>query len=94
LWPQDYTGLVIQEVLNEAQWAELVSPDDKKRAEIITEFFNSVMTDNAAKAVHDMYPLVYEQVLNLKKKKNLAVLPTVHDSFLFRYITLQVANSS
>jgi hypothetical protein len=65
--------LVIQEVLNEAQWAELVSPDDKKRAEIITEFFNSVMTDNAAKAVHDMYPLVYEQVLNLIK--NLVVYP-------------------
>jgi hypothetical protein len=46
------------------QWAELVSPDDKKRAEIITEFFNMVMTDNAAKAVHDMYRLVYEQVIN------------------------------
>jgi hypothetical protein len=63
IWPQDYTGLVIQEVLNEAQWAELVSPDDKKRAELIAEFFNSVMADNCAKAVHDMYPLVYEQVI-------------------------------
>jgi hypothetical protein len=80
LWPQDYTGLVIQEVLNEAQWAELVSPDDKKRAEIITEFFNSVMTDNAAKAVHDMYPLVYEQVLNLniKKKRKKKTLQFAH----------------
>ncbi len=62
IWPQDYTGLVIQEVLNEAHWAEEVSPDDKRRAEIITEFFNGVMTDNCAKAVHNMYPLVYEQV--------------------------------
>jgi hypothetical protein len=79
LWPQDYTGLVIQEVLNEAQWAKLVSPDDKKRAEIITEFFNSVMTDNAAKAVHDMYPLVYEQVITY------LIYP--FDNFL--YVTVQ-----
>lgn len=63
LWPTDYTGVVILKVLNEARWAENASADDKRRAELITEFFNGVMSDNCGKAVHDMYPLVYEQVM-------------------------------
>jgi hypothetical protein len=58
----DYTGLVITEVLNEAHWAEEASTDPRKRAELVTELFNSVMADNSAKAVYTMYPLVYEQV--------------------------------
>ena len=36
--------------------------DDKRRAEVVTEFINSVIADNCGKAVHDSYPLVYEQV--------------------------------
>ncbi len=58
----DYTGLVITEVLNEAHWAEEASTDPRKRAELVTELFNSVMADNSAKAVYSMYPLIYEQV--------------------------------
>jgi hypothetical protein len=63
IWPLDYTGLVITEVLNEAHWAEEASTDPRKRAELVTELFNSVMADNSAKAVYTMYPLVYEQVM-------------------------------
>jgi hypothetical protein len=62
LWPSDYTGVVLVNVLNEVHWAENASPDNKKRCELITEFFNSVMNDNCGKTVHGMYPLVYEQV--------------------------------
>lgn len=62
IWPQDYTGLVMQKVLNEAKWAEDVSQDDKRRAEIVTDFFNEVISDNCGKTVYGMYPLVYEQV--------------------------------
>jgi len=62
IWPLDYTGLVLQSVLNEAHWAQQASPDDKKRAELVTELFNSIMSDNCGKAVHDQYPAVHEQV--------------------------------
>jgi hypothetical protein len=62
IWPQDYTGLVLTEVLNEAHWAEEVTADARKRAELVTELFNTVMADNSAKAVYNMYPLIYEQV--------------------------------
>ncbi len=65
IWPYDYTGLVITEVLNEAHWAEEVTSDQRKRGELITELFNTVMADNSAKAVYNMYPLIYEQVLLL-----------------------------
>jgi hypothetical protein len=62
IWPYDYTGLVITEVLNEAHWAEEATADQRKRCELITELFNTVLADNSAKAVYNMYPLIYEQV--------------------------------
>ena len=62
IWPLDYTGLVITEVLNEAHWAEEATTDPRKRAELVTELFDSVMADNSTKAVYSMYPLIYEQV--------------------------------
>ena len=62
LWNSDYSGLVMQKVLGEAEWAENIISDDKKRAEVITDFINSVIADNCGKAVHESYPLVYEQV--------------------------------
>jgi hypothetical protein len=62
IWPLDYTGVVLTEVLNEAHWAEEATTDQKKRAELVTELFNAVMADNSAKAVYNMYPLIYEQV--------------------------------
>ena len=65
LWPNDWTGWVIMAVLNEAHWAEEATNDDKKRAELITEFFNAVLEDNCGKAVNQSYPCVYEQVIPL-----------------------------
>ena len=64
IWPLDYTGWVLLNVLNEADWAQKASQDDKKRAELVAELFNSVMSDNCGKAVHGQYPAVYEQVSN------------------------------
>jgi hypothetical protein len=40
-------------VLNEAKWAEEATSDDKKRAELVTEFFYSVVNDNCMKAARD-----------------------------------------
>jgi len=71
LWPQDYTGLVITKVLIEADWAEQVTTDLRKRADLITEFFNAVIADNSAKAVYSMYPLIYEQVRLVHRSINL-----------------------
>lgn len=34
----------------------------RKRAEVIEEFFNAIMRDNAGRAIHEQCPLVYEQV--------------------------------
>jgi hypothetical protein len=53
LWPKDYSGHVITMVLNEAKWAEEATSDDKKRAELVTEFFYSVVNDNCMKAARD-----------------------------------------
>jgi hypothetical protein len=39
-------------VLNEAKWAEEAT-SDKKRAELVTEFFYSVVNDNCMKAARD-----------------------------------------
>jgi hypothetical protein len=65
LWPTDYSGLVMVKVLEDELWADGVTADDKKRYEIVSEFFNAVVEDNCGKAVHDSYPLVYEQVSTL-----------------------------
>ena len=62
LWPQDYTGVVMWKVLIEANWGEYATNDEKKRSELVIDFFNAVLRDNCGRAVHDEYPLVYEQV--------------------------------
>jgi len=62
IWPNDYTGVVLWRVLNEQSWGEIALPDEKKRSDLVTEFFNEVLFDNCGKAVHHEYPLVYEQV--------------------------------
>jgi len=71
IWPNDYSGLVMFKVLEDELWANGVTADDKKRYEIISEFFNAVVEDNCGKAVHDSYPLVYEQVINNYLKINI-----------------------
>jgi hypothetical protein len=62
LWPHDYAGLVVIKVLNEANFGEDATSDAKRRAELCAELFNAVLADNSAKAVHQDYPCVYEQV--------------------------------
>jgi hypothetical protein len=62
LWPHDYAGLVVFKVLNEANFGEDATSDAKRRAELCAELFNAVLADNSAKAVHQDYPAVYEQV--------------------------------
>ncbi len=37
----------------------------RKRSEIVVEFFNSMLSDNCGKAVHDEYPVVFEQVITV-----------------------------
>jgi hypothetical protein len=65
LWPHDYAGLVVFKVLNEANFGEDATNDAKRRAELCAELFNAVLADNSAKAVHQDYPCVYEQVTAL-----------------------------
>jgi hypothetical protein len=62
IWPMDYTAFVIWRVLNEAKWGEVATADEKKRSDLVIDFFNAVLADNCARAVHDQYPTVYEQV--------------------------------
>jgi len=62
LWPHDYAGLVVFKVLNEVNFGEDATSDAKKRAELVAELFNTVLSDNCTKAANQNYPLIYEQV--------------------------------
>jgi hypothetical protein len=62
LWPYDYTLFPMWRVLHDANWGEIALPDEKKRSELVVEFFNSMLLDNCGKAVHAEHPLVHEQV--------------------------------
>jgi len=66
MWNHDYTAFVIWRVLHDSNWGEIALPDEKRRSELVIEFFNSMLADNCGKAVHDEYPVVFEQV---KEKK-------------------------
>lgn len=62
VWPYDYSLFPIWRVLVESRWGKTVTSDEKKRSELVVEFFNSILADNAAKAVNEQYPCVFEQV--------------------------------
>jgi hypothetical protein len=62
VWPYDYSLFPIWRVLVESRWGKTVTSDEKKRSELVIEFFNSILADNAAKAVNEQYPCVFEQV--------------------------------
>jgi hypothetical protein len=47
----------------------------RRRADVVEELFSSVIKENAARAVHEEHPIVYEQVRN-KWKRILENLPT------------------
>jgi hypothetical protein len=64
LWPIDYSLFPIWRTLHDAKWGETVTSDEKRRSELVIEFFNSMLADNCSKAVHSKYPLVFEQVNN------------------------------
>jgi hypothetical protein len=65
LWPMDYTLFAMYRVLHDAHWGEIALPDEKRRSELVVEFFNAVLQDNCGKAVHAEYPLVFHQVINV-----------------------------
>ncbi len=62
MWNMDYTAFVMWRVLHDANWGEIALPDEKRRSELVVEFFNSMLADNCGKAVHNEYPVVFEQV--------------------------------
>jgi hypothetical protein len=66
MWNHDYTAFVIWRVLHDSNWGEIALPDEKRRSELVIEFFNSMLADNCGKAVHDEYPVVFEQVKGKK----------------------------
>jgi hypothetical protein len=73
LWPMDYAVFAIWRVVNEAQYGALVTTDEKKRSDIVIEFFNAVLLENCGRAVHGQYPLVFEQV----KRGRITILLTM-----------------
>ena len=62
LWPPDYSLFPIWRVMVETKWGETITTDDKKRSDLVVEFFNSVLSDNAGKAVNSQYPVLFDQV--------------------------------
>ncbi len=62
IWPMDYSAFAIWRTLVDAKWGATVTADEKKKSELVIEFINSVLADNCAKAVHQQYPVVFEQV--------------------------------
>ena len=66
LWPPDYSLFPIWRVMVETKWGETVTTDDKKRSDLVVEFFNSVLSDNAGKAVNSQYPVLFDQVQLIK----------------------------
>lgn len=64
LWPNDYSGLVLQKVLMEANWAEDTGLDEYRRARLIRCFATDVLKINAGRSIHKQHPLEYEQVWN------------------------------
>ncbi len=70
LWPIDYSLFPIWRTLHDAKWGETVTSDEKRRSELVIEFFNSMLADNCSKAVHSKYPLVFEQVELYSPKLN------------------------
>ncbi len=62
IWPMDYSVFPIWRTLVDAKWGATATADEKKRSELVIEFINSSLAENCAKAVHQQYPVVFEQV--------------------------------
>jgi hypothetical protein len=59
------TSCLTINILKICNFGEDATNDAKRRAELCAELFNAVLADNSAKAVHQDYPCVYEQVIAL-----------------------------
>ena len=62
LWPQDWTGIVLQRLLFEVKWAEFTGLEDKKRVRLVRTFLTEVLKTNAGRAIHRQPPLEYDQL--------------------------------
>ena len=62
LWPQDWTGLVLDRVLFEVKWGEATGLDEKKRVKLVRMFLTDVLKTNAGRAIHLLAPLDHEHV--------------------------------
>lgn len=62
MWQYDYSNFVIWRVIHEAKWGEAVTTDEKKRSELVIEFFNAILAENCARAVNDKEPCDFDQV--------------------------------
>ncbi len=65
IWPMDYSVFPIWRTLVDAKWGATAIADEKKRSELVIEFINSTLAENCAKAVHQQYPVVFEQVIKV-----------------------------
>lgn len=62
LWPFDHGPHVILRVLIECRWGEAAGNDMKERVNLVSRFFNEVVSDNSGRAVRGEPPLDYEKV--------------------------------
>ena len=61
LWPFDYGPLVILRILVENRWGAAAGAEMKDRVNLVSRFFNEVVSDNSGRAVHGEPPLEYEK---------------------------------
>jgi hypothetical protein len=60
LWPLDYGPAVINRVLIDARWGELIA-EDKLRTAVVKRFFAEVVRENCGRAVRREVPLGYKE---------------------------------
>jgi hypothetical protein len=60
LWPLDYGPAVINRVLIDARWGELIA-EDKLRTAVIKRFFAEVVRENCGRAVRGEVPMIYKE---------------------------------
>ena len=61
LWPFDYGPLVILRILVENRWGAAAGAEMKDRVNLVSRFFNEVVSDNSGRAVRGEPPLEYEK---------------------------------
>ena len=69
LWPTDPTPTIMNRVLNKWNWVSVAGSDSGPRVKIITNFFNSVLAQNADRAVNNECVLSFEEQDEIIKSK-------------------------